>query len=59
MIKRGIVEPEFEQVDKTSEENQPENEPKPAPFPPLKRSSSFTVIPCEECRPDTLFTALY
>jgi monofunctional glycosyltransferase len=34
MIKRGIVEPEFEQVDKASEENQPENGPKPAPFPP-------------------------
>ncbi len=34
MIKRGIVEPEFEQVDKTPEENEPENEPKPAPFPP-------------------------
>jgi monofunctional biosynthetic peptidoglycan transglycosylase len=33
MIKRGIVEPEFEEVDKTPEENQPENEPKPAPFP--------------------------
>jgi monofunctional biosynthetic peptidoglycan transglycosylase len=35
MIKRGIVEPEFEEVDKTSEENQPENELKPAPFPPI------------------------
>jgi monofunctional biosynthetic peptidoglycan transglycosylase len=34
MIKRGIVEPEFEQMDKIPEENQPENEPKPAPFPP-------------------------
>jgi monofunctional biosynthetic peptidoglycan transglycosylase len=40
MIKRGIVEPEFEEVEKTPEENQLENEPAPGPFPPLSSGDS-------------------
>jgi len=40
MIKRGIVEPEFEEVEKTPEENQLENGPAPAPFPPLSLGES-------------------
>jgi monofunctional biosynthetic peptidoglycan transglycosylase len=34
MLKRGIVEPEFERMGGAPRENQPEKEPKPAPFPP-------------------------
>ena len=34
MLKRGIVEPEFERMGGAPQENQPEKEPKPEPFPP-------------------------
>jgi len=34
MLKRGIVESEFERMGGAPEEKQPEKEPKPAPFPP-------------------------
>jgi monofunctional biosynthetic peptidoglycan transglycosylase len=34
MLKRGIVEPEFEWMGRAPEENQPEKESKPAPFSP-------------------------
>ena len=32
MLKRGIVEPEFEQMSEAPRESQPEKEPNPEPF---------------------------